>query len=100
MSSGQEGFDLRLGAFDSGGLDWTYTVNFPDDTSLHDIAAEVNYQVCIEALRRSGGNKKHAALSLGISRDCFYRYMKAGTSRAKLRHLNESVRDYKSTQNR
>ncbi len=100
MSSGQEGFDLRLGTFDDGNSDWAYTVRFPDDMSLHDLADQVNYRVCLEALRRSGGNKKRAAASVGISRDCFYRYMKAGASRAKLRHTTEPVREYKSTQNR
>ena len=32
--------------------------------------------LCLEALRRGGGNKRHAARVLGIARDSLYRHLK------------------------
>jgi PAS domain S-box-containing protein len=43
--------------------------------TLRDCINSVAKAKCVEALRLTGGNKKFAAHSLGISRDSLYRYM-------------------------
>ena len=54
---------------------WSYQIQFPENRTLLDVADDVMRALCLEALRRSGGNKKDAAASLGISRHSLYRYM-------------------------
>ncbi|MFZ5865725.1 MAG: sigma 54-interacting transcriptional regulator [Thermodesulfobacteriota bacterium] len=56
--------------------DYSITLKFGEGRSLRDLTDEVTKSVCIEALRRSGGNKKEAAKLLGIARDSLYRHMK------------------------
>ena len=43
--------------------------------ALQDCINSVTKAKCVEALRLSRGNKKSAALKLGISRDTLYRYV-------------------------
>ncbi|MFH1117157.1 MAG: sigma-54 dependent transcriptional regulator [Pseudomonadota bacterium] len=55
---------------------WTYTVRFPVEKTIHDVAKEVKRSLMQEALRRSGGSKQGAAHLLGISRHAFSHQMK------------------------
>lgn len=55
---------------------WTCRLQFPTDVRLADIRNDISRALCLEALRRSRGNKKAAAKLLGISRYSFYRYLK------------------------
>lgn len=54
---------------------WSYQIQFPENRTLLDVADDVIRTLCLEALRRTGGNKKDAAALLGISRHSLYRYM-------------------------
>jgi sigma-54 dependent transcriptional regulator, acetoin dehydrogenase operon transcriptional activator AcoR len=64
----------------SGPSEWLYEVRFPDSQNLPDIVDEVTRGLCVEALRRAGGNRKDAAVLLGISRQSLYRYIKGQDS--------------------
>ena len=46
------------------------------ERTLHDVTDEVIKALCLEALRRCEGNKRHAARVLGIARDSLYRHLK------------------------
>ncbi len=65
-----------LGVASSGG-DWSYTVPFPEERSLHDVTNDLKRSLTIEALRRSRGHKRKAARLLGISHDTIYRFIKS-----------------------
>ncbi len=54
---------------------WSHTISFPESRTLHDVTGEVKRSLVEEALLRSGGNKRAAALLLGISHDSLYRYL-------------------------
>lgn len=56
--------------------DYLFTVRFNSGKTLRDIVDEISRSVCLEALRRSHGNKKEAARLLGIARDSLYRHLK------------------------
>ena len=58
------------------GDDFPVTVRFSPGRTLRDLTGEVTRAVCLEALRRSNGNKKKAASLLGIARDSLHRYIK------------------------
>jgi len=71
-------FELQLPVLE-GGLrheHWCFTVTFPEGRGLRDVVDEITESLCLEALRRSQGNKKAAARLLGIARDSLYRYLK------------------------
>ncbi|MFH0822497.1 MAG: sigma 54-interacting transcriptional regulator [Pseudomonadota bacterium] len=55
--------------------DWCVDLRFPSDLTIQGIRDQVTQAVCLEALRRSRGNKKMAAEFLGVSRFSFYRYL-------------------------
>ena len=56
---------------------WSHVSTFPErERTLHDVTDEVIESLCLEALRRSDGNRRGAARTLGIARDSLYRYMK------------------------
>ncbi len=55
---------------------WTYTVRFPVEKTIHDVTKEVKRSLVQEALRRSGGSKQGAASLLGISRHAFSHQIK------------------------
>lgn len=56
---------------------WSYTVNFPTDRSLHDVTGDVKRSLVEEALRRAGGSKQGAARLLRISRHALAYQMKS-----------------------
>ncbi|MBI5568869.1 MAG: sigma 54-interacting transcriptional regulator [Desulfomonile tiedjei] len=51
-------------------------VSLGEGRTLRDITQEVTLSLCLEALRRTKGNRTHAAELLGISRDSLYRHLK------------------------
>jgi PAS domain S-box-containing protein len=55
---------------------WSFSVFFPPGKKLSEVTREVAGSVCMEAIRRSGGNRSAAARSLGLSRDSLYRYLR------------------------
>ncbi|MEW6533730.1 MAG: sigma 54-interacting transcriptional regulator [Thermodesulfobacteriota bacterium] len=56
--------------------DYSLTLKFGEGRTLKDLTDEVTKSLCVEALRRSGGNKKEAAKLLGIARDSLYRHLR------------------------
>jgi PAS domain S-box-containing protein len=44
-------------------------------TPLHELINSLTRTMCVDALRSTGGNRRAAALKLGISRDTLYRYI-------------------------
>lgn len=69
--------EVEMPSLSSGPRQWSHDVRFPDERqNLPGILDEVSRSLCGEALRRAGGNRKDAALLLGISRQSLYRYMK------------------------
>lgn len=52
-----------------------FTISFPESGTLQDATDQLTKAFCVEALKRSGGNKKTAARILGISRDTLYRHL-------------------------
>jgi DNA-binding NtrC family response regulator len=57
--------------------EWSVTVGFPRDRSIHDVADEVKCSLIKEALRRSHGNKQEAARLLGVSRHALAHQVKS-----------------------
>jgi len=72
--------EVEMPSLTSGPREWLYEVKFPDSQNMPDIIDEVTRGLCAEALRRAGGNRKDAAVLLGISRQSLYRYIKGQTS--------------------
>ncbi len=60
----------------AGADNWQCSLKFPADMSLCKIRNEITRSLCVEALRRTHGNKRKAAGLLGISRYSFYRHLK------------------------
>jgi DNA-binding NtrC family response regulator len=76
LSDGQD-LNIALPSIDASQQGWSHVFGFPvPERTLHDVTDEVIKSMCLEALRRSEGNKRRAARVLGISRDTLYRYMK------------------------
>jgi PAS domain S-box-containing protein len=69
-------FDLKLPPPSKADANWTYDLPFPSYWTLREVTDEVTKSMTIEALRRTGGNKKEAASVLGVSRDALYRYIR------------------------
>ncbi len=69
--------NLALPSVNTSCEDWCHRSTFPaHGRTLHDVTDEVIRSLCLEALRRCGGNRRGAARTLGIARDSLYRYMK------------------------
>jgi DNA-binding NtrC family response regulator len=68
--------EVEIPSLTSGPREWACEVKFPDTHNLPDIIDDVTRNLCAEALRRSGGNRRDAAALLGISRQSLYRYIK------------------------
>jgi PAS domain S-box-containing protein len=85
MLSGHGRFRLWLSPSDEPDEDWSLKVKFPREESLRQVNDGVTEALCIEALRRTGGNQKEAARLLGISRDSMHRF--ARRFRLKREHL-------------
>ncbi|MFZ5865804.1 MAG: PAS domain S-box protein [Thermodesulfobacteriota bacterium] len=68
--------EVEIPSLATGPREWSQEVTFPDANNLQDIIDQVTRGLCVEALRRSAGNRKEAAELLGISRQSLYRYIK------------------------
>jgi PAS domain S-box-containing protein len=68
-------FELKLPSPPGTDENWTHDLPFPSYWTLWEVTDEVTKAMTIEALRRTGGNKKQAADILGVSRDALYRYL-------------------------
>ncbi len=76
LSDGQN-FNVALPSIAAGHQNWSHVSSFPaNERTLHDVTDEVIKSLCLEALRRCGGNRRGAARTLGIARDSLYRHMK------------------------
>lgn len=69
-------FDLKLPSSATADGKWSYDLPFPSHWNLRQVTAEITKSMCLEALRRTGGNKRDAARILGVSRDALYRYIR------------------------
>jgi transcriptional regulator of acetoin/glycerol metabolism len=67
---------LRPPVVDAECLESSYDLSLALDRTLREVTDEVTKAMCLEALKRSNGNKKEAASILDISRDSLYRYIK------------------------
>ena len=54
-------------------------ISLPTGKRLKELSREFERLVCVEAIRRNGGNRTAAARSLGLSRDSLYRHLRSGT---------------------
>jgi PAS domain S-box-containing protein len=68
--------EIEIPSLATGPREWSHEVTFPEASNLQDIVDQVTRSLCVEALRRSAGNRKEAAELLGISRQSLYRYIK------------------------
>ena len=77
MLSDGHNFCVALPSIDTSHESWTHVSSFPEhERTLHDVTDEVIKSLCLEALRRCGGNRRCAARVLGIARDSLYRHLK------------------------
>ncbi|MDQ7781558.1 MAG: sigma-54 dependent transcriptional regulator [Desulfomonilaceae bacterium] len=76
MLSGSGRIQLSALSLEGHHENWSYTVNFPVGSTIHDVTKEVKRSLVNEALRRSGGSKQGAARLLGISRHAFAHQLK------------------------
>lgn len=68
--------DLRIPSHGTTDEKWSRDLPFPSYWTLREVTDEVTKSMCMEALRRTKGNKKEAASVLRISRDALYRYIR------------------------
>ncbi len=68
--------DLKLPTAAKSEGQWSHDLPFSSDWGLRQVTDEITKGMCIEALRRTDGNKKEAAQILRISRDALYRYIR------------------------
>ncbi|MEW6347814.1 MAG: sigma 54-interacting transcriptional regulator [Thermodesulfobacteriota bacterium] len=69
---------LNLPFTDAGEDGHSVQVSLPQGKTLREASREFERLVCIEAIRRCGGNRSAAARSLGLSRDSLYRHLRSG----------------------
>jgi PAS domain S-box-containing protein len=89
LSSDNRTLSVQLNPTDSH-VDWSISVRFPDDRSIHEVGDEVKRALVVEALKRSEGKKAQAAELLGISRHAFKRLLKALTLTSGSRSCKDS----------
>ena len=75
--------ELELPSIDSDKQDLSLKLSFLPDRNLRELSREVTKSICVEAVRRFGGNKTAAARALGVSRDSPYRHIKGSTDSSK-----------------
>ncbi|MBM4326332.1 MAG: PAS domain S-box protein [Deltaproteobacteria bacterium] len=68
--------EIEIPSLATGPREWSHEVLFPEANNMPDIIDQVTRSLCVEALRRSAGNRTVAAELLGISRQSLYRYIK------------------------
>ena len=68
---------LNVPSMDQKTEDWSVRVGFNPGQKLSEITKDVARSICIEAIRRNGGNRSAAARSLGMSRDSLYRHLRS-----------------------
>ncbi|HTY24543.1 MAG TPA: sigma 54-interacting transcriptional regulator [Desulfomonilaceae bacterium] len=69
---------LNVPFVDSDADDCSFQIALPTGKKLKELSKEFERLICVEAIRRSGGNRSAAARSLGLSRDSLYRYLRSG----------------------
>ncbi len=77
MLSESGNFNLSVLGLEGAQEEWSYTVGFPKNRSIHDITRDMKRSLVSEALRRSKGSKQDAATLLGISRHALAHQLKA-----------------------
>lgn len=60
--------------------DWSFRISLPPGRTLRELSRELTRTICLEAIRRNGGNRTAAARSLGLSRDSLYRHLRRGAA--------------------
>ncbi|MBI4966140.1 MAG: sigma-54-dependent Fis family transcriptional regulator [Desulfomonile tiedjei] len=90
---------IRLSSLDfaTSSEDWSVTVRFPKDRSIHEVSDSIKRSLIMEALRRAAGNKQSAARLLKISRHALAHQMKSlGMSERKALQRPALLRDFHS----
>jgi two-component system response regulator AtoC len=78
MLSGKGQIDLGSLGLEGGRQEsWSFTVSFPTEKSIHDVARDMKRALVTEALRRADGSRQVAARLLGISRHALAYQMKS-----------------------
>ncbi len=77
---------LDVPSMDSRTQDWSLSLDFTPGKKLNELTREVTKSICIEAIRRNGGNRTAAAKSLGMSRDSLYRHLRNHDARGTDKH--------------
>jgi DNA-binding NtrC family response regulator len=68
--------------------DQSLRVDFTPGKKLNELTKDVARSICIEAIRRNGGNRSAAARSLGMSRDSLYRHLRSDGENGQHKHRN------------
>ena len=76
---------LSVPAADLNGDERSFQIALPQGKKLRELSREFRRLVCVEAIRRSGGNRSAAARSLGLSRDSLYRHLRSDACSKKRR---------------
>ncbi len=58
----------------------SFQISLPHGKKLKELSGEFRRLICVEAIRRSGGNRTAAARTLGLSRDSLYRHLRNDAS--------------------
>jgi PAS domain S-box-containing protein len=56
--------------------EWAVSIPFHPGRQMSALTKELAKKICLEAIKRNGGNRSAAARSLGLSRDTLYRYLR------------------------
>jgi len=69
---------LSVPVADLDGDERSLQIAVPPGKTLKEVSREFEREVCLDAIRRSGGNRSAAARSIGVSRDSLYRHLRSG----------------------